>query len=166
MSGTLTYIGEESLTVCLPGAVAALAADLGALQAQLAALVNVKIDVQISFAAQITLCEQIIASLKAAIAAGLSPPTVAAQAQIQLNIIAALRASIKILVDFLGLLATGGVFAYAWDGPIPDMGAAITAALHAGFPDGSGITHANALILGTSLTATWTAMGGIFKLTP
>ena len=154
------------MAVGLPGVVTALGVGLAGLESQLAALANWKPSVSISFAAQIELCQQIIASLQAALALGIQPPTIEVQINIMVAVVAALKASIQLMLDFQTLLASGGVFAYAWDGPVTAMGAAITAQLAGGFPDGSGVSHANAIILGTSVSATWTAMGGVFRVSP
>jgi hypothetical protein len=139
---------------------------LTGLQSQLAALATWQPSVVISFAAQIQLCQDIIASLEAAIAAGVTPPTIAVQVNLMVAVVAALRGSIQLMLNFQTLLASGGVFAYAWDGPMPNLGAVITSEFSAGFRDGSGLSQGYALILGTSLSATWASMGGVFKLTP
>lgn len=170
---SLVPLGSVSLAQALPGAQVAAAAGIaginGALPdilARIAALLAFA-PAPISFSFNLVEAAKIVASLNLAIAAGITPPNIAAQvAQIAALVaalevtVSAVNANLSIVTGFLGGLAAAGIDAYAWDGPRNGLGPALTSAL------GPSATHANALVLVTTNGATWSAMQAVFKTTP
>jgi hypothetical protein len=176
---SLVPIGELSLSAALPGGAAACAAGqtginlaLPDIQARLAALASFTPSPG-NLPALIALAESIIAAIEAAIAAGIIPPSLSAQIAIIAALVADLEAAVlavnmqlSIVVNLLGLLASAGIFAYAYDGRTDGLGPALTTELAGGLPGGSGGDHCNAIVLATSVGATWTAMSTWMKVTP
>jgi hypothetical protein len=172
----LVSLGSLSLGVAVPGAASANAAlDIACgiaapnVSAQITALGSFSPSVSLSFGDQISLAEQIIANLEAAIAAIPPIPTLDLSAQVTLALaikadlevlLATIQAQVAIQVQIASLLATAGVAGYAWDGAKNALGAAISTAL------GPATTHSNALLLLTTSGTTWTAMSSLFKVTP
>ncbi len=170
---SLVSLGSIDLATSLPGAnaagVAGAAGINGALpdiNARIAAL-GAFAPAPISFSADIAAANNIAASIGVAVSAGLTPPDIAGQiAQIAALLAAleaealAVQANLTLVTNFLGLLAAGGIDAYAWDGARNALGAAVTSAL------GSSTAHSNAIVLVTTNGATWTAMQSVFKTTP
>lgn len=170
---SLVPLGSLSMAQALPGAQVAAAAGIaginGALPDILARIAALQAfsPAPISFAFNIIEATKIVASLNLAIAAGITPPNIAAQIAQILALLAALEATVaavnanlSIATDFVSGLAAAGIDAYAWDGSRNALGAALTSALG---PSG---THANALVLVTTNGATWGAMQAVFKTTP
>lgn len=172
----LVSLGSLSLGVAVPGAASANAAlDIACgiaapnVSAQITAVGNFSPSVSLSFADQIALANQIIANLEAAIAAIPPIPTLSLQAQVDLALaikadlevlLATIQAQVAIQVQIASLLATAGVSGYAWDGAKNALGGAISTAL------GPATTHSNAIVLLTTVGASWTAMQALFKTTP
>lgn len=162
MSGTLTYLGGVSVGAAIPGVEAALAVSLTDLQARIDALLAFT-PLEVDFAAQLALAESIVAGIQANITAGIAPPSISAQIALIAGLLSALEAQLEIILQLKNLMLTGGIDAYAYDGDAASLGGELTAALATGLPSGgTGATHINALILATRLSATWTAMGGVF----
>lgn len=161
---TLAYVGEIDMTAVLPGVAAALGTAKIALEAQIAALVGFKAQVSLSFTDQIGILLQAKAALEAAIALGLQPPSLAAQIQITAQVATALQLQLQVILDLFTLFANAGIHVWAYDGAANGLGPALTTALTGGLPSGAGAAeHVDALVLATSIGATWTAMGKVFK---
>lgn len=176
---TTTYVGSLSLAVALPAPTAAAVAGttginlaLPDIEARLAALYSFK-PAPIDFAVSLQLAQQIVASIQTAISLGIVPPSLAAQiaeisaliAQLLANV-EAINVQLGIILDFQALLTPAGVHAYAYAGPVNQLGSELSAALSLGVPGGSPTDPSNALVLITTLAATWSAMAQIFKVTP
>lgn len=176
---TVTYLGSLTVGDANPGAVAISAAGAaginGALpdiQARLAALLAWTPS-PVSFEAQLTLVQGALASIQASIALGLPVPDIGAQvALIQAQIaaliaaIAAVEAQLAIILDFQALFGASGVHAYAYAGQVANLGSEISAETSGGLPGGSGTDSANAIVLVTTVPATWTALAQLLKVTP
>lgn len=176
---TITALGELSIGETIPGAAAVGVAGaaginlaLPDIQARLDALLAFS-PAAVDFAAQLALAQQIVVSIQAAITAGLTPPSISAQIAAVGALIAELTAAVAsihaqltIIVDFQALLSAAGIFAYAYDGQVDDLGDELDAEIGGGIGGGSPTDHCNALVLVTSEGATWTAMGEIFQVTP
>lgn len=163
----LTYIGELTIGGLMPGISAPFAAAVGDLQARLDACVaaSANLTVSLPLQAQIDIATQIIANLQAAIALGIGPPSISAQVTIMADLIAAIEAQLAVMLAVP--FATAGVHVYAYDGTAGAFGGDVTAALTGGFPGGAGAgEHCNALVLATTIGATWTDMSAVFKVTP
>jgi hypothetical protein len=175
----ITPLGELTLGDTIPGAAAvAVAGSAGInaalpnLQAHLEALLAFS-PAPVSFIAQVELGLQIVANAQASITLGLPVPSIAAQLAAVAALIAELTATaasisaqLGVVVDFQALLSAAGIFAYAYDGDVADLGDELDAEIGAGVGGGAGTDHCNALVLLTSTGPTWTAMGDIFKVTP
>lgn len=175
----ITPLGSLSIGDTIPGAVAVGVAGAAGINA---ALPNITAQLEalaafspgaVDFAAQLTLALQTVASIQAGITAGLTPPSISAQIAIIGAQIAALEAAalsinaqLTIITDFQALLSAAGIFAYAYDGDVQDLGDELDAEIGAGIGGGLPTDHCNALVLVTSAGATWTAMGQIFQVTP
>lgn len=175
----ITPLGELAIGGTIPGAAAVGVAGsaginlaLPDIQARLEALLAFSPGA-VDFVAQLALANSIVASIQAGISGGLTPPSIAAQIAIIGALIADLTAAVvtinaqlSIILDFQGLLSAAGIFAYAYDGDVQDLGDELDAEIGGGVGGGSPTDHCNALVLVTSTGATWTAMGQIFQVTP
>lgn len=176
---SVDYLGSLTIGAAVPGAFdasvageAGINAALPDISARLAALASFSPQL-IDFSVSIGIATDIIANLNAAITAGITPPDFTAQIAIVAAIVADLEAvvldidaKLTIVVDFLSLLATAGVHAYAYSGQADALGGEFTTELAGGFPGGAGTDSCNALLLATTDGATWTVMGSVFKTTP
>lgn len=176
---SLVYVGSLSIGGTVPGAAAvavAGAAGINAalpdLQARLDALLAFA-PVDVNFAAQLALAQQMVVSIQASIAVSLPAPSIAAQIAIVSALIAdlaaaalSINAQLTIVADFQALLSAAGIHVYAFDGDTDQLGPEVTAELVGGVPGGGPTDHANALVLVTTVGATWAAMGNVFQVTP
>jgi hypothetical protein len=172
----ITPLGSVSIGVAVPAAV-----DLSAgllttanialpnVNGQIAAMADFTPVVAVPFPDLLALAEQVVANVQAAIDAIPPIPVVSLSAQVALaaSILAnfnaqaaAIDAQLTLQATIAGFLATGGVAAYAFDGPQDTLGSELATAL------GPATTHANAIVLVTTSGAAWTAMQGVFKTTP
>jgi len=144
----------------IPGPVSAVLLASADFQARIAALATFDASVAlpvVTFAADASAALAIDADLTAAIGVGIEPPTIDLQVSIMLALLATLRAQLAAIADLTSLFATAGVDLYAYDGPINAMGSEVATQ----FASETG--HANALMLVARESATWTAMGSVFK---
>jgi len=176
---SLVYLGSLSLAAAVPGAAAGVSAGIGGIngalpdiEARLAALSGFA-PTPGNFAADLAVANSIVASITAGITAGLSPPSIGAQIAIIAALVAALEATVlavsaqlDVVLDLQALLATAGVFSYAYAGQANALGSALSTELASGFPGGAGTDSTNALVLATTTPATWSAMSSLFKVTP
>jgi hypothetical protein len=176
---TIQYVGGLDLATAVPGASAAIDAGIaginGALpdmQARIDALLAFNPQ-PVDFAAQLLLAQQTVASIQLGISLGIPAPSIASQiAQIAaliadlLATATAVQAQLQIITDLQTLFATGGVHAYAYAGDANDLGPEFTAELAGGLPGGGPTDDISALVLATGDSATWDAMGVVFKVTP
>ena len=170
---TITAIGTLDLSTAIPGAALGASAGLTGINAALPDI-EARLDALIAFApapidfaAQLTLAQSIVTSIQAGIALGLTPPDISVQIAAVEALIAVLvaqaslaNAQVTILLGLQATLTAGGVAAYAYDGTIANFGSELATAL-----GGSG-AHCNALVLLTTVPATWAAMGDVLKVTP
>lgn len=173
---SLINLGTLSLGVAVPGALEAntaldVACGIAApnVSAQIAAAASFTPSASLGLDQLLAIAEAILDNINAAIAAIPPIPILDLSAQVALAadvkadldaMLVTVAAQVAIQVDIAGLLATGGVVAYAWDGPNSSLGPALTAAL------GGAATQSYAVILYTTSGASWTAMQGLFKTTP
>jgi hypothetical protein len=176
---TLTYVGELSLSAALPApANVALAGSTGIglalpdILQRLEALAAFSPS-PVSFTASLALAQSIVESISKAIALGIVPPSMASQiAQVSALVsellanVQTINGHLEVITDFQSLLTAAGVHVYAFDGEVDDLGAELAAALAGGVPGGTPTQHSNALVMVTTLAATWSAMAQIFKVTP
>ena len=167
---SLVYVGSMSLDVLVPTSFALFASLTPSIQAQLTAALGAQANLSImplTLQATITVVESILADLKAAAALGLTLPSVdlSVSVQAQITILAAFVATLTALLELTGG-ASAGIDVFAYDGTVGGLGPALTGALAAGAPSGGLPTdHADAAVLLTRSSATWTAietfMGGL-----
>lgn len=176
---TTTYVGELSIGGAVPGAAAAAVAGAAGINAALPDIVARLAALQafapldVSFAAQLALAQQMVTSVQAAITAGIAAPSIASQiAQIAaliaelLAAVSAIAAQLTLITDFQATLGAAGVHVYAYAGQVDDLGSEMSAELSGGVPGGGPTDSAHALILITTTPATWTAMAQVFQVTP
>lgn len=176
---TLTALGTLTIGGSIPGAAAGIAAGIAGINAALPdilariAALQAFAPAPVSFTAQLSLAQGIVANIQQAITLGLPVPDISAQIALVAALVAdieavasGVNANLTLLASLQSLLLGGAIVAYAYDGATSAMGTELATATSAGFGGGTGATHANALILATIDAATWTSMGGVFKLTP
>lgn len=177
-----TYLGSLALSAAVPGAAVGLAAGadginaafpditarVAALQAQLTALATMP--PMPSFPELRARAANMLAQLDIAIATPGLPPApslvsaIAALAALVSDLLAMsadLSVKLGTITALQGQLAAGGVHAIAYSGDAASLGADVQAALPGAV---SGSAHALALV--TTNSATWAAMGAVFKVTP
>jgi len=160
MAGSLTMFGEVTIAGVLPGAGAMYLKMVADLQAQLDVALSLQARVAIKLPtldAQIELVVALLAALRASVKLGL--PGIDFQLSACVSAVAALEARIALLAGFP--LGTAGVFAYAYDGDAASYGGTVGSVVGAGLPGGRPSDHINALILATSIPGTWAAMGKV-----
>lgn len=175
---TTTYLGSLTVGGVMPGAAAvgvAGAAGIGAvlpdLTSRLASLLAWS-PTPITLAAQIGQLEAMIGALQAQLTLGVAPPSLATQLANLAAIVAGLEAQIAgvnvqldIITDFQALLGAAGIHALAFAGLAGALGSELDARLASVPGLGPGDT-ANALVLLTTVPATWTALAQLLKVTP
>jgi hypothetical protein len=164
MTDVLTPLGSVSIADMIPAPVIAINLALPDLQARLDAMLAFT-PPAIDFAANLSLLAEIKASIEGAIALGITPPSIAAQLAIMAGLIRDLTLQLNAILAITGLFANAGIYAYAYDGAVNGLGPALTAELGAGLPGGLPSDHCNALVMVTSVAATWTGMSVVFKVT-
>jgi hypothetical protein len=176
---TITYVGELTIGGAVPGAAGAAAAGYAGITGAIPNLQQI-IDaltsfapLDVNFAAQLALAQQMVTTITAAIAVSLPAPSLAAQIAIVSALLADLLAQLSavsvqlgIVVDFQALLGAAGVHVYAYAGQTGNLGSELTTELTSGTPGGSPTDSANALVLVTTIPATWAAMAQVFQVTP
>jgi hypothetical protein len=176
---SLVYCGELTIGGAVPGANACAIAGYAGINAalpditeKLAALLAF-VPTPVDFQLQLQLAQQMVASVQASITLGLPVPSIAAQIAIVTALIADLTASVVsisaqlgIITDFQALLGAAGVHVYAYAGPANGLGGEVTTALATGLPGGAPTDATNALVLATTVPATWTAMAQVFQVVP
>lgn len=176
---TVTCLGSLSIGDALPGGVAVGAAGFDGINAALPDI-QARLDALLAFAplpvdftAQLALAQSMVASVQASITLGLPAPSMAAQIAIVAALIVDITASIVsinaqlgIVADFQTTLGTTGIHGYHYSGQTDDLGSEMATELASGVPGGAPTDAANALILVTTIPATWAAMRNVFKVTP
>lgn len=187
MAGTLTQFGAVSLGVAVPllgAAEAQLSATVAlakpAISGNAAGQASVVTRLQLSpgsatlaaeVEAELAATLQTTQKLQARLAAGLSGPSANLQLAGAVTLLAELNAKLAALDAALSyalglgsLGATAGLFGYAYEGTADSMGSAIGAATSGGLPGGGPSDTVRALLLATSSSATWGAMGQVLKV--
>jgi len=166
MTDTLTFVGEETIEGVLPGVVAPLVAAEADLDAKIAAYASFQPVAVLPMTAQLEIAQNIVVGFQECISLGIEPPSLAVQISLVADALAAARLQLAGIEALFGLLATAGVDLYAYSGTAAGAGAQITTAWASGLPGGIGSEPINALILATRLSATWAAIGEVFKVSP
>lgn len=172
---TVTALGEMTVGAAMPGAQAAAAAGvegIGAvapdLDVQVSALAGF-VPQPISLSAQLSIAQQTLASVQAAITASLPIPDLAAQAAATAAITASLQVRLTLAqvqlaycVELQATLDSGSVAAFAYSGARGSIGAELGAAVAV---PGQSAQHVNAVLLVTKDPATWSALSAVLKVT-
>ncbi len=161
---TVTAIGEIQLGVAIPGVQAALAVSLADLEAKIAALIQFK-PIPVNLQLSINLCLDQLKGLQLALSLGLPVPSLDAQIAIILAQLAALRASLQILLDLKNTFEVSAHL-YRYDGAVNAFGTEMQAELSGGLPGGSGSDTAFALTFIATAPASIAALQAIFKTSP
>lgn len=127
---SVQYLGSVSTAEIAPGLGLPLITLIGELQAQLAALAELSLTVDlgsISLAAQIEVLLDLVAKLQAAIALGLDfqLPSIDFSANLQID----LQLKLKLLLDLQFALSAAGIHAFRYDGRADSMAAEVGAAV-------------------------------------
>lgn len=168
---TVTPLGIVAVGTAVPGASAAVVAGVAGinlalpdLAARIAALQGFQPQ-PVSFVAQLAIAQGTLASIQAAITLGLPVPDISAQIALVAAVVAELlatlaqmNAQLDILLALEAPLNAGSIAAYAYDGPIGNLGGELGAAV------GGGGGHANALALVATDSASWAALSAVMKV--
>ena len=163
---SLVYLGSLTVGEAVPGGVFALAEALPRVQAELAGAVSLQAQLIVTpptIADSLVFAQQLVASIQAQIALGIQLPSVAVQLPIVEALIATLQVSLNGLLLLQNAFSTVGVHAYAYEGQVNAMGSQVSSAFAGGLPGGLPNDYANALVLVTSIPATWAAIGRVLK---
>jgi len=175
---SVVYLGSKTLGEALPGAVGAAAAGVAGiglalpdLLARIAAL-QAFAPTPVNFAAQLTLAQQTLQSIQLGISLGLPVPDISAQLLAVQALVAALLAAaasiqtqLDLVTDFQALLGASGIYLYASDGTVANLGSELGSALGS-TPGLSGAMHANSVILVTASPTAWASISQVFQVTP
>ena len=161
----LTYIGSQTIGDTLPAVVGVLAYAFADLQARITALADASLSITPP-GLELELAASILAAVQANLALGITPPSIDLQISLLLALMAELQIQLGIVLDLQNLFATAGVHVYVYGGQADAMGGEITAELAGGFPSGAPTDFANAIIIATTIPATWIALSQVFKVTP
>ena len=176
---TIVYCGELTVGGAMPGAQAAglsgaagINAALPDILARLAAL-QAFAPLPVSFAAQLALANQLVQGIQLSISLGIPEPSILAQLAAVAALVADLLAAVSainghlsIVLDFQALMTAAGIHVYAFTGLSGNLGAEIAIELATGTPGGAPTDTCNALVLVTTVPATWAALAQIMKVTP
>lgn len=162
---TVSYLGSLTVGAAMPGAVAAIDATLPDLQARMAALASFAPSTG-SFSANLSLANQIVASIQAAITAGIEPPSIDAQLAAVAALIADLEASLSFALEIVEAFGVAGIHAYRYSGQAGNLGTEFQAELSGGFPGGTATDATNGILLATTVPAAFAALAKILKVTP
>ncbi len=110
-----------------------------------------------TIALSLDVAQRLVAGIEEAIALGVEVPSLSVQVAAYTAIIASINLQIA---DISSIdQSAGGIHAYAYDGQANGLGPALPSAL----PGGEPADHVNALVLATSLPASWFALGQVIK---
>jgi len=175
---TARYLGSVTVGSALPGGVqlaaagsAAIGASLPALNEQLAALVAY-VPAPIDFTAQLSALKAMITAVETSIALGLPAPSVSVQVAEIGKLIAGLKgqianvsAQLAVISQLQAAFGAAGVHVAAFEGPAGAMAAELGAVL-GGAPGLGAGDKAHAVLLATTVPATWAALSAMIKATP
>jgi hypothetical protein len=163
---TVTYVHGGTLGDAMPGVQLPILTVMGDVQARIAAMASFAPSfTPPSLTADIQVTGEIIANLEASLALGITPPSVDLQVQIMADTMIAAQLQLQIILDLLDLLAVG-VHMYRYDGQTNLLGGEFATELSGGVPGGTGTDSANALLLITTVPASWAAIAQVFKVVP
>jgi hypothetical protein len=80
--------------------------------------------------------------------------------------VAELEAALSQALTLVDALGVGGVHVYRFSGEAQDLGGEFSAELSGGFPGGAGTDATEALLIATTIPATWAALAQVFQVTP
>lgn len=157
----ITELGSMSIGTLCPSSLSAVASLLGQLQANLSGLLKVQAALTVSppsLSANISGVAKVAASLALAV----EGPSVTLQISAVASLIAQLQVQVSALVALMASLGTAGVAVYAFDGTASELGTQVSSVTSSGIVGGAPGDHANALVLATTIPATWLAMQQFF----
>lgn len=162
---TITALGSITIGDSVPGTLDALLAASADLNQRIAAYADFRVAVvPPSLAADIALCESLLVGLQLNFTLGIQPPSIALQFELMATALALLQAQLQIIKDLFGLFGTAGLHLYRYAGAVNAFGGELATELASGLPGGAGGDAANALVLITTIPATWAVMAQVFKV--
>jgi hypothetical protein len=182
VSGVVTPLGLLSLGVVLPllgtaqlSITGSVNLSLPTVAGKLAAAVRLNLALTAALPtanvqAELDAAIQVANRLAARIAAGIAAPSVGLRASANVALMAeltailgGLNAQLAFAAGLGSLALNGGIAGYAYVGTADTMGSGFGAVTGSGIVGGQGTDHVNALLLATSSSATWSAMGTVLK---
>ncbi len=174
---TVTYLGSLTTGAAIPGAAALAAAGtaginlaLPDIEARLAGLLSFT-PTPIDLTANLAVAQQVVASLQLSLSLGITPPDISAQLAIVAALVADLTASVVSVNAQLAIIAgfdlgAAGIHAYTYAGQANQLGSEFSTELSGGFPSGAPTDATNAVLLATTIPATWSVLQTFLKTTP
>lgn len=155
----LGYLGSLTVGAINPGLQTALGSALPRLQAELA-VANTQV-AQLNahpptIVASLATANALVATIEQAIAVGVQVPSLSLQLAAATSLIAAVNVEIEALGFDLG---AAGIHAYTYTGTASGLGPALPTS----FPGGGPADPCNALVLATSIPASWAALAQVLK---
>lgn len=164
MSGTVTQLGNVSLSSALPTTAQAYGSVEGNLNAELAAAGNMSVSLDLG-APDLALATAIGADFSAAVVASVTEPYWGLQVDANLDLIAQLNAQLSAIAGIMAALGTAGIYLYTYSGTADTFGSGLQAVVGGGLPGGAPSDHVDALCLVASTPAAWAAIQTVMKTT-
>lgn len=161
--GTLRYRGQISIAGLCPIVVECNALILAELQAKLAGVLALSVQLSITpptLAANLDIAVELVAALTASIEIGL--PGIDFQIAAVAALVAQLQLNLALLLS-LDVLLGATLMAYTWEGPANELGPAVTSEFAVELPDGtSSYAPVNAILLVTPSPVAWVSIRALF----
>lgn len=155
---SISYLGTFSTAQLVPLVSDTLTGLIAELQTQVTALGSIAIEVNPGgFAAQAALVASIAGAIEAAVAAGVTFPTVSLQAEAVLS----LEVKLEALLAFQRLMAAGGIHALRYSGRADDLASEL-AGVMTDLPGVQPSDRTEALVLAATTSAAIAALAGAF----
>lgn len=156
--GTVTHQGSLTIGGALPGVSAAFESAMPDIQARLDALAGFSASTG-SFSANLQLAQDIVANIQAAMALGISAPSIDAQLAEAEAAIAVEEGKLAAAAELLATLEASGLHLYTYSGTASAFGGDFNAEIGGGLPGGGGGgASVNGAVLITEVAATWTKL--------
>ncbi len=159
---SLVYLGSLSLATAVPLAASVDGVVVPKLTAEVAGIVAAQAELNAhppSITASLANVQALLAAIQNAISLGVTEPTLTVQLAALASLLTAVQADLALAVSLQTALAAAGVHAYAYSGQASGFGPSLPASL----PGGNPTDAVNALVLATSVGATWAQMQVLFK---
>lgn len=160
----LVYGGATSIGSLCPVVLRALFSVYSSMKARLSGLIAMVVKYTATLPNPVIAITDVVsyaAAVTAAIARG--GPDAAFVVDAVAKTVTVINAAAALITKLQALFGAAGVFVYKYDGLTGQLGPSITSSLAGGWPNGAPPSaHANAILLGATTPATWTALQAFF----